>query len=97
VPGWKNSLLITSLKQGRIVRLKLNADATAVESQQEYFVTGARYRDITVSPDGKKIYVVTDKSVVTSGPTENKPAKPGLHGALIEFTYSPGAISTQTK
>jgi glucose/arabinose dehydrogenase len=87
IPGWKNSLLITSLKKGKIVRLKLNAEGTGVVDEKEYFANKVRYRDVAVSADGKKIYVVTDKSAVTSGPSAENPEGSSEQGAIIEFTY----------
>ncbi|KQS33879.1 hypothetical protein ASG33_07510 [Dyadobacter sp. Leaf189] len=89
IPGWKNSLLITSLKKGKIVRLKLNAAGTGVEEEREYFMNKVRYRDVAVSADGTKIYVVTDKSAVTSGPSGENPEESAEQGAIIEFTYKP--------
>ncbi|WP_439558713.1 PQQ-dependent sugar dehydrogenase, partial [Dyadobacter sp.] len=89
IPGWRNSLLITSLKQGKIVRLKLNAAGTGVEEEKEYFMNKVRYRDLAVSADGTKIYVVTDKSAVTSGPSGENPEESAEQGAIIEFTYKP--------
>lgn len=89
IPGWKGSLLITSLKNGKIIRLKLNADGTEVSEEKEYFENKVRYRDVAVSPDGFKLYVVTDKSAVTSGPSKENPEELADQGAIIEFTYKP--------
>jgi PQQ-dependent dehydrogenase (s-GDH family) len=89
IPGWKGSLLITSLKKGKIVRLKLNAGGTGVEEEKEYFTNKVRYRDVAVSADGKRIYLVTDKSAVTSGPSAENPEESAERGTIIEFTYEP--------
>ncbi|HTE27798.1 PQQ-dependent sugar dehydrogenase [Flavitalea sp.] len=87
IPGWKFSLLVTSLKQGKITRLKLNSGGTRVVAEEELFKGSGRYRDISVSADGTKIYIITDRSAVTSGPTEGKSANQELRGAIIEYTY----------
>jgi PQQ-dependent dehydrogenase (s-GDH family) len=87
IPGWKGSLLVTSLKKGKVIRLKLNADGTRVEEEKEYFANKVRYRDVAVSQDGLKIYLVTDKSAVTSGPSGENPEESAEQGAIIEFTY----------
>ncbi|RYG54240.1 MAG: hypothetical protein EOO01_02080 [Chitinophagaceae bacterium] len=87
IPGWRSSLLVTSLKHGKITRLKLNAAGTTVVEEEELFAGKGRYRDITVSDDGTKIYIVTDKSAVTSGPTEGKGSRQELQGAVIEYTF----------
>jgi PQQ-dependent dehydrogenase (s-GDH family) len=87
IPSWNHSLLITSLKQGSLIRLKLNAEGTEVLKRTDYFKGNARYRDVAVSPDGKKIYLITDLSAVTSGPTEDNPESINDRGALIEYTF----------
>ena len=87
IPGWKNSLLVSSLKNGCIYRLKLSENGDRVIESKEYFAAKVRYRDIAVSADGLKIYAVTDKSFVTSGPTEEDPQVTELRGAIIEFSF----------
>jgi PQQ-dependent dehydrogenase (s-GDH family) len=87
IPGWKISLLVTSLKQGKITRLKLNSSGTSVIAEEELFNGSGRYRDVAVSEDGMKIYIVTDKSTVTSGPTAGNSVSHELSGAVIEYTY----------
>lgn len=87
IPSWTNSLLITSLKQGSLIRLRLNDNANTVVERTDYFKGNARYRDVEVSPDGKKIYLITDLSAVTSGPTEDNPESIDDRGALIEYTF----------
>lgn len=91
IPSWKNSLLVTSLKKGRIYRLKLNTDGTAVEQNNitQYFYTQNRYRDIVVSPDGKTFYIITD----TSGKTSDSSGKTTVStmqnpGAILKFTLN---------
>lgn len=67
IPAWKNSLLISSLKKGRVYRLKLDEAGTAVEGDiTELFYTQNRYRDIVVHPNGNIIYILTDASGKTS-------------------------------
>jgi len=75
IPGWQNSLLVTSLKYG-LFRLKLNSTGDAIDSA---VCTNAvdtfpllhswRVRDITISPNGGYIWAVIDSSGSTSGPT----------------------------
>lgn len=86
IPSWNNSLLITSLKQGSLIRLKLNEEGNKVVERSDLFKGNARYRDVEVSPDGEKIYLITDLSTVTSGPTEENPESTDDRGALIEYT-----------
>lgn len=70
IPSWDNSLLVTSLKRGRIYRFKLNEDGTAVLGDTtQHFYTQNRYRDIVVSPDGQSFYILTGQTGRTSGPS----------------------------
>lgn len=71
IPQWKNSLLIATLKNTRLMQLKLNDTHTTVVETNE-FLSGAygRMRDICISPDGK-VYICTgngsnDKIIVIS-------------------------------
>jgi len=88
IPSWKNSLLVTSLKKGRIYRLKLDQNGTAVVGEiTQHFYTTNRYRDIAVSPDGKSIYIITDDSGKTSDASgQNVLTSMQNPGAILKFT-----------
>jgi PQQ-dependent dehydrogenase (s-GDH family) len=87
IPGWKNSLLITTLKAGKLIRLKLSSDGRKVVGEpKEYFAGKLRYRDLAISPNGREIYLITDKSSVTSGPSKENPADTELLGCILAFT-----------
>ena len=61
IPGWRNSLLLTSMISGVVFRMPLTNDRRSpVGAPVAYFKTGNRYRDIVVAPDGLRLYVVTD-------------------------------------
>ncbi|MEM7658317.1 MAG: glucose/sorbosone family PQQ-dependent dehydrogenase [Bacteroidota bacterium] len=67
IPGWDASLLVVSLKRGRIYRLKLDANGEVVQGDTlQYLYTRNRYRNLVVDPDGKTFYVITDQSGRTS-------------------------------
>lgn len=92
IPGWKNSILLASLKKGRMLRLRLNPAGTAVipiagEDTVSYFGGMNRYRDLAYSPDGKDMYIVIDKSSTTSGPTSNSPVVSACGGCLQKYTF----------
>lgn len=90
IPGWKNSLLVTSLKEGKLVLLKLSASGDRVEGDTlNYFNAPVRYRDLAISSDGRKLYLATDSSMVTSGPSGEDPEKSRIRGGIIEFTWKP--------
>ena len=91
IPGWKNSLLIPTLKGGKLIRLKLNDNGDAIAGDTvNYFKGKVRYRDVAVSPDGRKIYLAVDSSTVTSGPSEQHEQGTNYNGCIIEFTYLRG-------
>jgi PQQ-dependent dehydrogenase (s-GDH family) len=87
IPGWQQSLLVTSLKTGKLLRLKLNKDGSVDPEIFEYVPSRARYRDVTVSADGKKIYLATDSSAITSGPTAENPKATSQRGSILELSY----------
>ena len=84
--SWGNSLLIPSLKRGSVYRVRLNAsgDATLGEAT-ELFKTTNRYRDLTIAPDRRTFYVVTDSYGSTSGPTATSTQQLDHRGAILEF------------
>jgi aldose sugar dehydrogenase len=59
IPQWKNSLLVATLKNTRLMQLKLNASNNDIEESNEFF-TGkyGRMRDVCVSPTGR-VYICT--------------------------------------
>lgn len=59
IPGWENSLLITSLKRGVLYRVQLD-HGIPVGDAQPILRSPNRYREVVVSPDGRSIYVATD-------------------------------------
>ena len=71
LPQWKNSLLVTTLKNSRLYQLKLNAAQTEVTEAFEFFNNKyGRLRDICIAPDGKVYFSTSngsnDKIVVVS-------------------------------
>jgi PQQ-dependent dehydrogenase (s-GDH family) len=93
VPGWKNSLLLGSLKGGRILRLNLNATGTGtgptgtVADTNTLFRSVNRFRDLAVSADGKTIFAVIDSSSTTSGPTTTNPIISACRGCVQKYTF----------
>ncbi|GHG70934.1 hypothetical protein GCM10010919_21810 [Alishewanella longhuensis] len=58
IPGWKNSLLVGSLRFGQLVRLELDGDKV---SHEERIMIGQRIRDVRQGPDGA-VYLLTDQA-----------------------------------
>ena len=67
--------------------MKFNKGGNKVLERKDYFKGNARYRDVAVSSNGKKIYLITDLSTITSGPTEDNPESTDDRGALIEYSF----------
>ncbi len=83
IPGWQNSLLMTTLKAGKIFLLKLNGDGTALaENPKELFRSENRYRDVAFSPDGSTLYVITD----SFGPAQ------AIGGGATADLWNPGSL-----
>lgn len=89
IPGWKNSLLITTLKGSALLRFKLNETGKLIDKEPQVYVKGkVRYRDLAVSPDGKKIYLSADNGAVSSGPSEQHSDEVSYKGCILELTYA---------
>ncbi len=88
IPAWKNSLLVVSLKRGRIYRLKLDENGTdIIGDTTQHFYTPNRYRDMVIDPDGKSFYVITDDSGRTSDVSGlNEVTDLQNRAALLKFT-----------
>ncbi len=98
IPNWNRSLLIPSLKAGKVYRLHLNASGTIVTDSSTIPATRGqgRYRDLCLSPDGLKIYVACDISGQTSGPTgsfNGGGTPPPNAGRILEFSYTGPLLS----
>jgi len=93
IPGWKYSLLVTSLKYG-MFRLKLKASGDFVDSSSSTntvdtfpLLHGWRVRDIAIDPiaNSGTFWVVIDSTGSTSGPTGgfNGASNPTLDGGKV--------------
>jgi PQQ-dependent dehydrogenase (s-GDH family) len=89
VPGWANSLLITTLKHGTVYRLKLSETGEPVGDLVPYWTSVNRYRDIAIRPDGRVFYVATDRrGLIRDG--ASRPTRTAENpGAILEFRYAP--------
>ncbi|RXK59313.1 T9SS type A sorting domain-containing protein [Lacibacter luteus] len=92
IPGWKNSLILASLKRGYMMRLKPTADGSDVEAiggadTSAIFNTQNRFRDLAFDPDGYTIYGAIDRSGSTSGPTSTTPVSSTCPGCIIKYKF----------
>ena len=97
--GWNKSLLITSLKKGRVYRVKLSEDgASVIEELEEYFYTANRYRDIAIGPEGKSFYIITDKAGKTADASGKNVITTLQHpGSILKFTYQESMSAIQVE
>jgi PQQ-dependent dehydrogenase (s-GDH family) len=90
IPGWKESVLVTGLRSGAVYRVKLGDGGRAVTGEPvEYFKSTNRYRDMAISPDGRRIFLSTDDHGSTQDEIGNRSTNLANPGAILEFTYSP--------
>jgi PQQ-dependent dehydrogenase (s-GDH family) len=94
IPGWKNSLLVPSLKNG-LFRLKLKADGLSVDSTGNPadtipYLHGYRLRNVTVAPTGDTLFISVDSSCCTLGTAGvingSKIATPDM-GYILRMVY----------
>ena len=84
IPGWNPSILVAGMMSGTIFRFPL---AGGAEPPRTYFKAQDRYRDLAISPDGRRIYVVTDAHGRVLTAAGEPTAELAHSGALLEFTY----------
>ncbi|MGV8855225.1 MAG: glucose/sorbosone family PQQ-dependent dehydrogenase [Devosia sp.] len=83
IPGWENSLIVTTLKRGSIYVLPLAADGKTLRGPiARYFQSENRFRDTAFSPDKKTIYVATDPGGLAEA----------LNGGTTTSMHNPGSI-----
>jgi PQQ-dependent dehydrogenase (s-GDH family) len=88
IPGWQNSLLVPSLKDGTVYRVKLSQNGQATEGAAvPYWTTVNRYRDLAENPDHVTFYVATDKAGLVRGKSGRPTEALANPGAILEFRY----------
>ena len=73
------------MMSGTIFRFPLSGGAAP---PQTYFKGQDRYRDLAISPDGKRIYAVTDAHGFVLTAAGEPTAELADAGGLLGFTYS---------
>jgi glucose/arabinose dehydrogenase len=59
IPQWKNSILMTTLKDERLIQLKLSDDQRSITENHDFFISRyGRMRDVCVAPDGR-VFICT--------------------------------------
>lgn len=98
IPGWHNSLLISTLKSSAVYRLRMSEDGTVpigTDSVIQYFKEASlnRYRDIVIANDGITFYLLTDSVGATSGPSAGSDGGITNRGAVLEYIYTGSVLS----
>ena len=88
ISGWRSSILVAGMMSGTIFRIPLEGGGGPPLT---YFKAQDRYRDLAISPDGRRIYAVTDAHGRVLTPAGESTAALAHPGALLEFTYLPAA------
>ncbi|MBS1496052.1 MAG: PQQ-dependent sugar dehydrogenase [Bacteroidetes bacterium] len=93
IPGWQNSVLMATLKEGTVFRLKLSADGNSFVNlangfdTARYFREENRLRDIAIGKDGVTFYIITDSVGQTSGPTTGQQNVLNNRGSILVYKY----------
>ncbi|MER6961401.1 glucose/sorbosone family PQQ-dependent dehydrogenase [Streptomyces sp. NPDC000618] len=82
IRGWGNSLVVTTLKDGSVYRLKLTSDGRHIARTEKLWTSQNRYRDTAFSPDGTSVFVATDSAGLVRDP----------NGAPTSTLENPGSI-----
>ncbi|WP_406724011.1 glucose/sorbosone family PQQ-dependent dehydrogenase [Streptomyces sp. GD-15H] len=88
MPGWDNSLVMTTLKDGTLYRVDFTDDGQRVSKVTKLLTEQNRFRDTEFSADGKSIFAITNSAGYIRGPGPDRaPATTGLEnpGAIIEY------------
>lgn len=87
---WDNSVLMPTLKHGTLYVQRLSADGTEADGlPTAWFHSQNRYRDTTVSPDARTVFIATDGFGTASQIYGDAGFTNVLHnpGAILMFTY----------
>ena len=93
VPGWENSLIVTTLKRGSIYRIPLASDGRSLRGPIERnFQSENRFRDTAFSPDKLTVYVATDSAGMAEALTGGTTTTMQNPGSILVFKYAGDAI-----
>ncbi|WP_167138151.1 glucose/sorbosone family PQQ-dependent dehydrogenase [Diaminobutyricimonas sp. TR449] len=87
IPGWQNSFLMPTLKDGQVYRVELAADGQSVGDSEPLWRTVNRYRDTAIHPDGTTVYVATDIGGLARGTDGDATDQLENPGSILVFHY----------
>jgi PQQ-dependent dehydrogenase (s-GDH family) len=97
IPEWNGTLLMPTLKGGKIYQLVLSDNKSSLAQEPvEMFQSENRYRDLAISPDGSTLYVITDSSGPAQAIGGGATTELWNPGSLLEFKYVGGNSDNMT-
>jgi PQQ-dependent dehydrogenase (s-GDH family) len=88
IPGWNNSLLMPTLKDGTVYRVAVTDNGRDLGKSQPLWTSVNRYRDTAIGADGTTIYVATDKDGLARGRNGDATSALENPGAILVFHYT---------
>ncbi|GAB7037138.1 MULTISPECIES: glucose/sorbosone family PQQ-dependent dehydrogenase [Catenuloplanes] len=88
VPGWRNSVLVPSLKYGTVYRVPVGADGISAGEPTALWRTVNRYRDLAFGADGRTFYVSTDVSGIAADLAGTPTLGLANPGSILVFTLT---------
>ena len=97
IPGWNGTLLMPTLKGGKIYQLILDDNKSSLAQEPiQMFQSENRYRDLAISPDGSILYVITDSTGPVQAIGGGATTELWNPGSLLEFKYVGGNSNNMT-
>ena len=89
IPMFRNSLLLTTLKSGSLLHVRMSGDAKQVQGDYDRLFRGQnRYRVLAFDPKQPRVFIATDNSGGVMD-LEGRPAGSVWNpGAILVFTYN---------
>lgn len=89
VPAWRNSLIVTALKNGAVYIVRLSDSGRQVQGDvDKEFHSRNRYRGAAIDPSGERLFVITDnagngldEALIPTGEMKNP-------GSILVFHYT---------
>ncbi|MGC5075469.1 glucose/sorbosone family PQQ-dependent dehydrogenase [Agrococcus sp. DT81.2] len=86
IPGWQDSFLMPTLKDGTVYRVELNDDDIVGDSEP-LWTSVNRYRDTAIESNGTTIYVATDSAGLARGTDGDATTELEDPGSILVFRY----------
>lgn len=89
IPAWRNSLIVTSLKNGAVYVVKLGESGKQTQGDAgREFLSQNRYRGAAVDPEGRRLFVITDNGGSGRDETLAPTSEMKNPGSILVFRYT---------